>query len=132
MKHANHPLRGPLLAALTSLALLAPLAAAQAADATAGADSFDANCAECHSLAKPLKNKKGPGLVGIVGRASASVPGFDYSDAMKAANLTWSKDKLDAYITNPKALVPNDKMKFKGLSDAKERADLIEFLSQQQ
>ena len=51
---------------------------------------------------------------------------------MKAANLTWSKDKLDAYITNPKALVANDKMKFKGLADAKERTDLIEFLSQQQ
>jgi cytochrome c len=59
------------------------------------------------------------------------VPGFDYSDAMKAANLKWTADKLDAYIANPKAVVPEDKMKFKGLPDAKERGDLIEFLSQQ-
>jgi cytochrome c len=102
-----------------------------AADATAGADSFDANCAECHSIAKPIKNKKGPSLVGVVGRNSASVPGFDYSDAMKKASLLWTKENLDAYIKNPKAVVPNDKMKFKGLNDANERIDLIEFLSKQ-
>ncbi len=104
---------------------------AYAADVNAGADSFDANCAECHSIAKPLKNKKGPGLLGVVGRQSAANAGFDYSDAMKAANLTWTEDKLDAYITNPKAVVPNDKMKFKGLANAAERADLIAFLAQQ-
>lgn len=102
-----------------------------AADVNAGADSFDANCAECHSVAKPLKNKKGPGLLGVVGRQSAANAGFDYSDAMKGANLTWTPEKLDAYIANPKAVVPNDKMKFKGLANATERADLIAFLAKQ-
>ena len=125
------PLQKLVLTALTCLALTQFASPASAADATAGADSFDANCSDCHSLAKPLKNKKGPSLVGVLGRPSASVPGFDYSDAMKAANLKWTADKLDAYIANPKAVVPEDKMKFKGLPDAKERGDLIEFLSQQ-
>ena len=123
-------LKRPYLMLFILSAVILPLQSSWAADATAGADSFDANCADCHSLAKPLKNKKGPGLAGIVGRQSASAPGFDYSEAMKAANLTWTKEKLDAYITNPKALVPNDKMKFKGLADATERANLIEFLAQ--
>lgn len=122
-----------LLAIVTTawlgLSYLAPVA--QAADANAGADSYDANCSECHSLANPLKNKKGPGLFGVTGRAAASVPGYNYSDALKGANLKWTADKLDAYIVNPKALVPGTSMKFKGLSDAKERGDLLEFISQQ-
>ena len=100
------------------------------ADVDAGADSFDANCAECHSL-KAGKNKKGPSLAAITERKAASVTGFNYSDGLAASGLTWTADKLDAYITNPKTLVPAGKMKFKGLPDAKERADLIEFLAKQ-
>jgi len=100
------------------------------ADVDAGADSFDANCAECHSL-KAGKNKKGPSLAAITGRKAASVSGFTYSDGLAASGLTWTNDKLDAYITNPKTQVPAGKMKFKGLPDAKERADLIEFLAEQ-
>lgn len=121
----------PWLSALIGgwVALAHPLS--HAADAEKGADSFDANCAECHSVAKVLKNKKGPSLFGVVGRPSGQVQGYDYSDAMKAAGLTWTPEKLDAYITNPKAVVPNDKMKFKGLADAAERADLVAFLAEQ-
>jgi len=121
-------------AQLSLLTLLISLSAPSvfAADANAGADSFDSNCADCHSVAKPAKNKKGPSLLGIVGRTSASVAGYNYSDAMRAANLTWTSEKLDAYITNPKVVVPNDKMKFKGMPSAEERANLIEFLLNQQ
>lgn len=105
---------------------------ANAADASAGADSYDAHCAECHSIANPLKNKKGPGLFGVNERAAGTAAGYtNYSDAMKNANLKWTPDKLDAYVTNPKAMMPGTNMKFKGLSDAKERADLLEFLSRQ-
>jgi cytochrome c len=102
-----------------------------AADAKLGADSFDANCADCHSIAKPLKNKKGPGLVGLINRKAGSIAGYDYSDAMKATDFNWTQEKLDAYIKNPKQLVPNDKMKFKGLPDENERKDLIAFLGEQ-
>lgn len=101
------------------------------ADVDKGADSFDSNCAECHSVAKTLKNKKGPSLFGVVGRNAASVPGFAYSDAMRAAGFAWTPEKLDAYIAAPKKLVPDGKMKFDGLDDAAERADLIDFLRQQ-
>jgi cytochrome c len=105
---------------------------ANAADASAGGDSYDAHCAECHSIANPLKNKKGPGLFGITDRAAGSVVGYtNYSDAMKNANFKWTTDKLDAYIRNSKAMMPGTNMKFKGISDAKERADLLEFLSRQ-
>jgi cytochrome c len=116
-------------AAAGALWLFAP--AAVFADADRGADSFDANCAECHSVAKTLKNKKGPTLFGVVGRNAASVSGFNYSDAMKAAGYAWDRQRLDGYITAPKRYLPGGKMKFDGLDDAQERADLIDFLEQQ-
>lgn len=96
-----------------------------------GADVFDGNCADCHSL-KPGKQKKGPSLANIVDHPAASVAGFDhYSDALRAAQITWTHDQLDAYLQAPKQKVPNGRMKFDGLPDAQERADLIEFLVNQ-
>lgn len=113
------------------LVLLHGAAAAQAADAARGADLFDANCAECHSVAKSMKNKKGPALFGVVGRAAAAVAGYEYSDGLRAAGFTWDAEKLDAYLAHPKALVPGGKMKFDGLEQAGERADIIAFLTAQ-
>lgn len=101
------------------------------ADAGKGADSFDSNCAECHSVAKTLKNKKGPSLFGVVGRPAGAVPGYEYSPALKAAGIVWTPEKIAAYIASPKKVVPDGKMKFDGLADAAERADLIEFLGSQ-
>jgi len=101
-----------------------------AADVQAGADSFAANCVVCHSMANPLKTKVGPGLYGVVDRPSASVAGFQYSDALKASNIIWTKKNLDTYLTDPAAMIPNNKMPFKGLSSASERENIIEFLAQ--
>jgi cytochrome c len=97
-----------------------------------GADLYDQECADCHSLAKPPKNKKGPSLVGIMGKPAAAVPNFAYSEALKAAQIVWTPDKMDAYVKNPKELVPGGgKMKYDGLANAAERAAIIEFLNQQ-
>lgn len=100
------------------------------ADAAKGGDVFDEECAECHSL-KAGKNKKGPSLFGITGRQAGTIADYNYSDAMKAGGFTWTTDKMDAYITDPKATVPGGKMKYKGLKDASERANVIEFLATQ-
>ena len=111
--------------------LLVSLTATAVGDPGRGADSFDANCAECHSVAKTLKNKKGPTLFGLFGRPAASIAGLDYSPALEAAGFAWNTEKLDLYVTAPKKLVPDGKMKFDGLSDAGERADLLSFLAEQ-
>ena len=96
-------------------------------DAVAGKSVFN-KCAICHSPA-PGKNSVGPTLFGVVGRHSASVDGFKYSDAMKAANKTWDEATLDAYLTDPKAVVPGTKMTFAGLPKAEDRANVIAYLS---
>lgn len=120
-----------VLTRLQPLLLLAVMAGAVHAGAPSGADLFDENCADCHSLAHPLKNKKGPALPGVVGRKAATVPDFNYSDALRAADLTWTAERLDAYLQAPKRLVPGGKMKFDGLPEAAERKALVEFLASQ-
>ena len=83
-------------------------------DAGRGAGVFDSQCAECHSL-KEGKNKKGSSLFAVVGRKAATVADATYSDALKASGILWSPDKVDAYVTAPKKLVPGGKMKYDGL-----------------
>jgi cytochrome c len=99
-----------------------------AADLKVGADLFAENCAECHSL-KEGKQKKGPSLFAVYGRKAGQQADFSYSDAMKASSLSWTPEALDAYLTLPKKAVPGGKMKFDGLPDAKERANVIAFLA---
>ena len=47
---------------------------------------------------------------------------------MKDFGGTWELDRLDAYLENPKALVPRGTMAFAGLSKPDDRADLIAYL----
>jgi nitrite reductase (NO-forming) len=67
-------------------------------------------------------------LAGIVGKKAASVPGFNYSTAMKSSNLTWDKATLDAYLTDPQKTVPGNKMPFPGLKTDNERNRLIAYM----
>jgi cytochrome c2 len=102
--------------------------AVEAGDPALGKKVF-AKCQACHSL-EAGKNKVGPTLHGVMGRASASEAEFKYSDAMKNAHLTWDAETLDKYLAKPKDLVPGTKMAFPGLPKEKDRADLISYLEQ--
>ena len=116
--------------ALFATALLATLTveAHAAGDATRGSEVFAQECSECHSV-REGKNKKGPSMFGVVGRKAAAVPDAVYSDALKGSGLTWTPDKLDAYLAAPKKFVPGGKMKYDGLADAAARADLLAYLA---
>ncbi|MFN7981799.1 MAG: c-type cytochrome [Vicinamibacterales bacterium] len=103
----------------------------QASDgAKAGANVFESYCADCHSV-KASKNKSGPTLFGVVGRRSASVDGYAYSEGMRQTDWVWTQDKLDAFITSPKGVVANTKMRYNGLSNQQARTDLLTFLAEQ-
>lgn len=97
-------------------------------DIQRGMNLFAQECADCHSI-KLGKNKKGPSLFGILGQPAASAQGFSrYSEALKKSGVVWTPEKLDAYIANPKKAVAGGKMKYDGLDNAKDRADLISYL----
>lgn len=112
--------------AVLTLASLTALAPRVSSAADAGQAAF-AECAVCHTT--DGTNQVGPTLKGIVGRNSASVPGFAYSNAMKHAQLQWTTDELDKYIANPQAVVPGNVMPYAGMTDATRRAALIAYLA---
>lgn len=111
---------------LATLAALAAAGSALAADVEAGKTIFK-KCALCHTN-EPGKNKIGPSLFGIVGRKSASLDNYNYSDAMKDFKHTWTPQTLDVYLRDPHAEVPGTKMIFPGIKDKTDRANLIAYL----
>lgn len=118
-------------AALAALFLSGALVSspARAGDASAGMDVYRTECSECHSISEG-RNKKGPSLFGIVGRRSASVPGYHYSEAMRHTGWVWTPDRLRSYLSHPaRQTVPGTKMKYDGLPDAGQLEDLLAFLN---
>lgn len=108
----------PLLAATAS--------ASRAADVEAGKADFK-KCALCHTT-EAGKNKAGPSLFGIVGRKSASLENYNYSEAMKKFDRTWDPQTLDAYLADPRKTLPGTTMIFPGLKEKSERDDVIAYL----
>lgn len=120
--------RSALFLSFVAVTATVSLEARAAADVARGGDVFAEECAECHSV-REGKNKKGPSMFGVVGRRAATVADASYSDALKGSGLTWTPDKLDAYLAAPKKFVPGGKMKYDGLADAAERASLLAYLA---
>lgn len=95
-----------------------------AADTQNGQALFQA-CVACHTE-KP--DAVGPSLRGVFGRKSAERDDFRYSNAMKGANLTWDEANLRAYIENPQAKIPGNRMPFGGLNAGKDVDDIVAYL----
>ena len=107
-------------------------AAFLAAAGSARADSCDRqafeHCQACHALTKDAGQKPGPQLAGVIGRAVAGDPAFDYSPVLQEARgkgEVWTKDKLDAYLTDPQEVYAGTWMGSPPIRDAKQRADIL-------
>jgi cytochrome c len=85
-------------------------------------------CGACHNFQEGQGPKVGPDLYDVVGRKIASVAGFNYSAALKAKNGTWTFDALNKWLTDPRNDVPGTAMTFAGLTNEKQRADVIAYL----
>jgi cytochrome c len=99
---------------INSLSMIATLSLGSspglaAGDPAAGKRFFALHCGACHAT-EPGVNKIGPSLAGIVGRKSGSAPGFNYSPALKAANITWDEQTLDKWLQNPMGDVHGSRM----------------------
>jgi cytochrome c len=116
------------LVTLTAVLILATTRHGGAAgDAEAGAQVFQ-TCAACHTL-EPGVHRTGPSLAGVFSRKAGAAEGFHrYSDALRSAGLVWREDTLDGFLADPQAFLPGNRMTFRGINDAKARADLIAYL----
>jgi cytochrome c len=113
------------LAAIAAL-LLGSLPSLAAGDAAAGKQAFATTCGACHST-EPGVNKLGPSLAGVVGRKSGAVPGYNFSPALTAANITWDEQTLDKFLEKPSADVHGTKM-IVSVPNAEHRSDIIAYL----
>ncbi|HEY2752610.1 cytochrome c family protein [Phenylobacterium sp.] len=118
----------PALSDAEKAALLAKLPAPYNTADLANGESKFALCSSCHTLPEGGPNLTGPNLHGIFGRKAASLPGFAYSDTLKAAGWTWDAAHIDTWITDPKVAAPGTKMTFAGMKDPKDRSDVIAYL----
>jgi cytochrome c len=107
-----------------ALLLALSVGAAAAADAEHGKALFQ-TCAACHT---DRPDALGPSLKGVVGRKSAALDDFRYSNPMKRANLVWDEDNLRAYISDPQAKVKGNRMPYGGVNDPKDVDDIIAYL----
>lgn len=98
-------------------------------DLTKG-EQIAAKCKACHSFEQGGPHKIGPNLWNIVGKHIMHADGFSYSAAFhEHGNVVWTKEELDEYLENPKAMIPGTKMAFPGIRKHEDRANLIAWLN---
>ena len=99
---------------------------AMAGDVAKGEKVFK-KCKACHYVDQE-KNKTGPHLVGLFGRAAGSVEGYKYSAAMKESGIVWDENTLAEYLKAPKKYVKGTKMAFAGLKKDADVDNIIAYL----
>jgi cytochrome c len=102
-----------------------PPSGAVKGDSVRGHELYQSRCTACHSLDH---SRIGPAHRGVFGRLAASVPGFDYSDALKQSGVRWTAANLNRWLIDPEAFIPGQKMGYQ-VPDPVDRRDIIAFLA---
>jgi cytochrome c len=87
-------------------------------------------CASCHSINKGGKNKIGPALYNVVGRAVGGVDGYKYSKTLASYDKEWTFEELNGFLQKPASYLKGTKMSYAGLRKEKDRASIIKYLNQ--
>jgi len=107
-----------------------PIAALLAsADVKTGDQFAHRVCVACHTFDKGGKNGVGPNLYGVVGGPHDHEQGFNYSAAMeKFKGQPWTFNALNEWLFKPNAYAPGTRMSYAGITNDKQRADVIAYL----
>jgi cytochrome c len=93
-----------------------------------GADVFRA-CVACHTLGADQANRAGPTLAGLFGRRIATLPGYDFSEALKRLDIVWTPETISRlFEIGPSAYTPGTKMPEQRIGSEQDRAALVQFL----
>jgi cytochrome c len=93
-----------------------------------GAEVYRA-CIACHTLSPDEGNRAGPTLAGIFGRRIASLPGYNFSEALTKLDIVWTPETVSKlFEIGPAAYTPGTKMPEQTIGSAEDRAALMEFL----
>ncbi|KRB27585.1 MULTISPECIES: cytochrome c family protein [unclassified Acidovorax] len=99
--------------------------AATAQSVERGAALYAAHCSGCHSIDQ---HGDGPAHRGVVGRRAGALKDFDYSPALRASKILWTRATLKAWLSDPEALIPGQGMDYR-LEDARDREDVVAYLA---
>jgi cytochrome c len=114
--------------AVTAAICLVPLASEARADDLPGSNLFSSQCGTCHVISPTPEPRQGPNLYGVIGRPAGKLKGFKYSPALARAKHTWTRERLDAWLTDPAGLVPGTVMNYRQ-ADATIRGTIIDYLA---
>jgi cytochrome c len=93
-----------------------------------GAEVFRA-CVACHTLAADQANRAGPTLAGIFGRRIATLPGYNFSEALKHLDIVWTPETVSRlFEIGPSTYTPGTKMPEQRIGSEQDRAALVQFL----
>jgi cytochrome c len=94
-----------------------------------GADVFRA-CVACHTLKPDEGQKAGPTLWHIFGRRIATLPGYNFSPALKKLDIVWSKETIaKLFEIGPAHYTPGTKMPEQTINAEDDRKALVDFLA---
>jgi cytochrome c len=90
---------------------------------------FYRKCAVCHSLKPGIAHRSGPPLAGLFGRRVGSVPGYNYSSALRDAEFQWNERTLFAlFDKGPDVFLPGTKMPVQRIPHPEDLHQLIDYL----
>ena len=93
-----------------------------------GAQVFRA-CVACHTLKPDEGNRAGPTLGGLFGRRIATLPGYNFSPALKKLDIVWTPETVaKLFDLGPATFTPGTKMPEQRITSAADRAALVKFL----
>ena len=93
-----------------------------------GAEVYRA-CVACHTLNAADGVRAGPTLAGIFGRRIATLPGYNFSEALKKLDIVWTPETVSKlFEVGPMAYTPGTKMPEQTIGSAQDRAALTQFL----
>jgi len=94
-----------------------------------GAEVFRA-CVACHTLSADEAQKAGPTLWHIFGRRIATLPGYNFSPALKKLDIVWSKETIaKLFEIGPAHYTPGTKMPEQTIGVEADRKALVDFLA---
>lgn len=88
---------------------------------------FTSRCGACHTAQEGGASRAGPNLFGVAGTEAATRQGFNYSPALRNSGITWTSERLQAYLRAPTRVVPGTSMTV-GVSDADQAAAVTAYL----
>ena len=92
-------------------------------------------CAGCHKIAEGKKGGMGPNLWGVFCAKAGQFEGYRYSDYLKNSDIVWTREALQAWLSDRKTRVEyfgkevkDTKMMWTGIKKEEDMKTILDYL----